>query len=73
MTQSHIKYVVVGGNVESGCVDTEGETGIPGNRAIGGDVEGFGGNFKLLAHSLHHLPQLPTQISGGSRHRYYHS
>ena len=26
----------------------------------------------LPAHSLHHLPRLPTRISGGSRHRYCH-
>ena len=33
-------------------------------------MEGSGGDFKSPAHSLHHLPQLPPRILGGSRHRY---
>ena len=33
-------------------------------------MEGSGGDFKSPAHSLHHLPQIPPQISGGSRHWY---
>ena len=41
-------------------------------RPSGGDVEGSGGNFKSPTHILHHLPRLPTQISGGSRHRDHH-
>ena len=33
-------------------------------------MKGSGGDFKFPAHNLHHLPRLPTQISGGLRHRY---
>ena len=28
-------------------------------------MEGSGGNFKLLTHSLHHLPRLTTRIRAG--------
>ena len=45
--------------VTSGGPDPQGERGIPQNRSRGGGVEGSGGNSKLPAHSLHHLPQLP--------------
>ena len=33
-------------------------------------MEGSGGDFKSPARSLHHLPQLPSRILGGSQHRY---
>ena len=35
-------------------------------------MEGSGGDITSPAHSLHHLPRLPPQILGGSRHRYCH-
>ena len=45
---------------------------LPWHWPCGGDVEGSGRNFKLLAHSLHHLPQIPPRVLGGSQHRYRH-
>ena len=35
-------------------------------------MEGSGGDFKLWAHSLHHLQRLPPWVLGRSRHRYCH-
>ena len=35
-------------------------------------MEDSGSNFKSPARSLHHLPQLPPQVLGGSRNRYRH-
>ena len=35
---------------------SKGERGLPFNWPHGGDVEGSGSDFKLLDHSLHHLP-----------------
>ena len=51
---------------------SQGERVLTGNFHCGGDVEGSGGNFKSPSHGLHHLPQLPPWISGGSQHRYRH-
>ena len=51
---------------------SQGEKLPPWHWPRGGDVEGSGSDFKSPAHSLHHLPRLPPQILGGSRHRYRH-
>ena len=59
--------------MEGGGDDLQGEKGLTGHWPCGGDVEGSGDNFKSTAHSLHHLPQLPRRVSGGSRHRYRQS
>ena len=61
-----------GGHVAGGGTDSQGEKGIPWHWPLGGDVEGSGGDFKLPAHSLHHLPRIPPHISGGSWHMYRH-
>ena len=61
-----------GGHMSGGVTDPQGEKGLPWHWPRGGDVEGSGGDFKYPAHSLHHFPQLPPLISGGSRHRYRH-
>ena len=58
--------------MEDGDPDSQGEEGLPGHRPCGGDVEGSGGDFKSLAHGLHHLPRLTPWIPGGSHHRYRH-
>ena len=52
--------------------DTKGATGVQGDWASVGDVEGCGGDLTSPAHNLHHLPRIPTRISGGSRHKYRH-
>ena len=38
----------------------------------GGDVEGSGGDLKLPAHGLHHLPQLPLCFPGRLQDSYRH-
>ena len=35
-------------------------------------MEVSGSDFKSPDHSLHHLPQLPPQVLGGSQHGYHH-
>ena len=50
----------------------QGERGLLWNWPRGGDVEGSGGDFKSLAHSLHHLTRLPPWFLVRSRHRYRH-
>ena len=56
-----------------GVPDSQGGKGLPWHWPCRGDVEGSGRNFKSPAHILHHLPRLPPQILGGSRHRYCHT
>ena len=48
-----------GSDVASGGPDHQGEEGLPGHWPRRGDVEGSGGDYKSLAHGLHHLPRLP--------------
>ena len=48
-----------------GDYDPQGEKGLPLHWSRGGDVEGIGGDFKLPAHILHHLPRIPPRILGG--------
>ena len=55
-----------------GGIDTQEERWIPLHWTCGGDVEGSGGDFKSPVHGLHHLPQLPSWVSGRLRHRYRH-
>ena len=40
-----------------GSPHPQGESGLPGHRPRGGDVEGSGGDSKLPFHILHHLPR----------------
>ena len=49
----------VGGGIymAGGSPYPQGEKGLPGHRPCGGDVEGSGGDSKLLFHILHHLPR----------------
>ena len=58
--------------VEGGGPDLQWGRVLLWHRPRGGDVEGSGRKFKTLARSLHHLPQIPTWVSGRSRHRYRH-
>ena len=55
-----------------GGPDYQGEEVLLGHWTREGDVEGSGGDFKLTAHGLHHLPRLPPWFSGGLRHRYHY-
>ena len=55
-----------------GGSDLKGEKGLLWHWPHGGDMEVSISDFKSPAHSLHHLPRLPTKVSGGSRHGYRH-
>ena len=55
-----------------GGPDSQGEEGPLGHWPWGGDMEGSGGDFKLPAHGLHHLPRLPPCVPGRSRNSYRH-
>ena len=52
--------------------DPQWERGIPWHWPCGSDVEGSDGDFKSLAHILHHLPRLPPWVLVRLRHRYRH-
>ena len=57
-----------GGNLVGGGPDTEGGRRLLRHRFRGGGVEGSSGDYQLLLHRLHHLPRLPSWVTGGSRY-----
>ena len=66
------KAIGGGVHVAGGAPDSKVVKGLPWHWPRGDDVEVSGGCFYSPSHSLHHLPQLPPRISGGSRHSYRH-